>query len=916
MKQKTIIVAIAFFLLLLATASYAQPIDPATIIPKPKSIQTLSTTAVSIDSSWKIAADLATEDSFAATDLNKKISAALGTSLGIVDITAMPAEKRIVIGNPNTNAAIAAIASSAGININNELTQDKFNQGYVLIIQPNQILILGNTTAGTFYGVVSLTWLLKKEGSSIILPNAKITDWPDLKIRGFYGGTEPTIWDPYSRQDWPPYYGTQEAWVEHLAKYKYNIWINGPLTEYVRDRHFFTSTKLGLPPYAEGQGKNLHEGVWAYNAPFRFNSSGIAEPAGGVELPNPDLEFDEDGDGVPDGWKYSNYPIEQQRGQWTRDCTQSHSGNCSVKMVAEHTLGLDSSSYFLTESQIPIESDKIYMFTFWAKKNDPNNNDRQPQFTVVMKDEPGNTLIIGGASVYYNGNITDNSGEWKQYFLMFTSFNGAAGFTIYSRAMFCEPVTWWLDDFELIDLTKALRNVIRTPDTGLQVWNKDRTVKYTEGTDYTLSTTGEFNFSNPLAGKKTTVQRVEGGRILPGAEVAIDYDFIVNFQQTRNEYASLSDPAVLDEYRNNIKSTMEKKPDFVFIGMDEIRGFNRDSRSKKRGFENYQVLGKFLNKMVDIIHSYNADTKVLIWDDMISPFHNGGVESYQAMYGGQTGKSWHALDLLKRENVVPIDWWYTTNNQYLNMENGPNLYNTLGFEFFGGPWYDETAIKWWSYLANKYNALGIIDHEFYNNVGGVVNTAEYSWNTLKDNPGIEICDGADNDGDARYWTSSSSTATWSTPIDEPFNLQNDPFNCGSCSNVCYYPHAFSSCVAGSCHFDGCFEGYQNSNGNLSDGCESYTACGNGGVDDDLGEQCDGTALFGESCVSLGYFGGTLGCTAQCTLDKSGCAQTPECVDTPTLMNQYIPQWKRGEISMLALMQKMKQWKAGTGCLPA
>ncbi|MDP2974074.1 MAG: hypothetical protein Q8N60_03415, partial [Candidatus Diapherotrites archaeon] len=80
MKQKASIPAIAFFLLLLATASNAQPIDPVTIIPKPKNIETLSTTAVSIDNSWVIVADLATEDNFAAAYLNEKISAVLGTS--------------------------------------------------------------------------------------------------------------------------------------------------------------------------------------------------------------------------------------------------------------------------------------------------------------------------------------------------------------------------------------------------------------------------------------------------------------------------------------------------------------------------------------------------------------------------------------------------------------------------------------------------------------------------------------------------------------------------------------------------------------------------------------------------------------------------------------------------------------------
>ncbi len=36
------------------------------------------------------------------------------------------------------------------------------------------------------------------------------------------------------------------------------------------------------------------------------------------------------------------------------------------------------------------------------------------------------------------------------------------------------------------------------------------------------------------------------------------------------------------------------------------------------------------------------------------------------------------------------------------------------------------------------------------------------------------------------------------------------------------------------------------------------------------EVCDGAALGGETCVTAGYDGGTLGCTQSCTLDTSGC----------------------------------------------
>jgi len=51
-----------------------------------------------------------------------------------------------------------------------------------------------------------------------------------------------------------------------------------------------------------------------------------------------------------------------------------------------------------------------------------------------------------------------------------------------------------------------------------------------------------------------------------------------------------------------------------------------------------------------------------------------------------------------------------------------------------------------------------------------------------------------------------------------------------------------------------------------------STCGNGAIDGS--ESCDGADLGGMSCVSLGFASGTLGCTAGCGLDVSGCVPNP------------------------------------------
>ncbi len=132
----------------------------------------------------------------------------------------------------------------------------------------------------------------------------------------------------------------------------------------------------------------------------------------------------------------------------------------------------------------------------------------------------------------------------------------------------------------------------------------------------------------------------------------------------------------------------------------------------------------------------------------------------------------------------------------------------------------------------------------------------------------EVCNGLDDNCDGR--------------IDEGFNLQTDPNNCGACNKVCAPPNVGTAgCVAGACTIVTCAAGYADLDHNPANGCEyhcpvfpvqSETCNGkdddcNGLVDDnpvDVGGNCDNNCPAPAPCVAQGTCSyPTSTCTGTC-----------------------------------------------------
>lgn len=93
------------------------------------------------------------------------------------------ASASFVMGVPSSDATVADACQAIGVAMG---PKDPGASGYKIVVTPEKILLAANDAAGVLYGAQTLRQLVRSGTEGAEIAAVSITDWPDMKFRGFY----------------------------------------------------------------------------------------------------------------------------------------------------------------------------------------------------------------------------------------------------------------------------------------------------------------------------------------------------------------------------------------------------------------------------------------------------------------------------------------------------------------------------------------------------------------------------------------------------------------------------------------------------------------------------------------------------------------------------------------------------------
>jgi len=156
------------------------------IVPKPKEV-TYGKGSFTIDP-LGIEIDLVLKHKETMQIMLDQLREAFVTDLNLTDRNA-----HIRLGIPEEDSLFADLAESEGLWPDDRIGEE----GYILSVKKDGIILLANTQKGLFYGVQTIRQIVRGSEAPGVIPELLLIDWPDLRYRGMMDdisrGPVPTI---------------------------------------------------------------------------------------------------------------------------------------------------------------------------------------------------------------------------------------------------------------------------------------------------------------------------------------------------------------------------------------------------------------------------------------------------------------------------------------------------------------------------------------------------------------------------------------------------------------------------------------------------------------------------------------------------------------------------------------------------
>jgi hypothetical protein len=168
-------------LLLLAGSAHlrgqtAGPANRIQIVPAPKQATAGEGSFSLRDARIVLGEAKSPDDQFAAQDFIDDVKATASVS---VRVSRGQSRRDILIGRidlPAIAQALKRMAAQRPATLNDE--------GYLILVNADHVVVAGQTPAGTFYGLQTLKQLVRGDGAEAFIPAVKIIDWPTMRWRG------------------------------------------------------------------------------------------------------------------------------------------------------------------------------------------------------------------------------------------------------------------------------------------------------------------------------------------------------------------------------------------------------------------------------------------------------------------------------------------------------------------------------------------------------------------------------------------------------------------------------------------------------------------------------------------------------------------------------------------------------------